>query len=394
MSKLRQTAVGGKLLSLLSQTTKSRGKIATSAPLAPTANHNFVVRGLAFGLFVLAVTPFIFTIPAHADSISVDLDTTNVVLQRSGNLYKHNSSVHVHNSNDYGFTLSMNTSQPNLVNSKDSSYRIYSVSGINQNLAANQWGYTMSNSATTFSPVSSAILADIDGNDKGDCINIDDCILHITFGANLDPKRLPVGNYSTTLTYTATSKLRQAYTMTNDVPGPIDVFGTAYSPNISAMGTMPVEWVNGDWQSVPNPNSDNWYDYNQGKWAYGVNIAKKLGGTGWDTGGLFRFSAVFKKYSGNKVKVDYSDVSAVYVFVPRISKLGYNWSYVESENNTYSRWINLELICGSDKRWKTNINLGHEQRELEHAIRDLKDTVRDLTPVIGTPCPDGSMPKL
>ena len=172
MNKLRQIAVGGKLLSLIA----------------------------------LAIILLGFTTPAHADSISIDLDATAVTLQRSGDLYEHTSSLHVHNSNTYGFTLSMNASQPNLVNSKDSTYKIDSVSGTNQKLAANQWGYGMGKNATTFSSVSSASLAEITSDNKGSCTSVDDCTLYLTLGANVDPKHLPTGSYSTSLTYTATSK--------------------------------------------------------------------------------------------------------------------------------------------------------------------------------------------
>lgn len=169
------------------------------------ANGNFIC-GVALGLSLLAITPLAFAAPAHADSISIDLDATAVTLQRSGDLYEHTSSLHVHNNNTYGFTLSMNASQPNLVNSKDSTYKIDSVSGTNQKLAANQWGYGMGKNATTFSSVSSASLADITSDNKGSCTSVDDCTLYLTFGANIDPKRLPTGSYSTSLTYTATSK--------------------------------------------------------------------------------------------------------------------------------------------------------------------------------------------
>lgn len=112
----------------------------------------------------------------------------------------------MHNSNTYGFTLSMNADQPNLVNDKDSTYKIDSVSGTNQHLAANQWGYGMGSDPTVFSSVVSATLADVTSDSKGNCTSVDDCTLHLTFGANLNPKRLPTGTYSTSLTYTTTSK--------------------------------------------------------------------------------------------------------------------------------------------------------------------------------------------
>ena len=170
-----------------------------------SAKDNFI-HGIVFSLLTLAAASLAFATPAHADSISIDLDATAVTLQRSGDLYEHTSSLHVHNSNTYGFTLSMNANQPNLVNSKDSTYKIDSVSGTNQKLAADQWGYGMGKNATTFSSVSSATLADITSDNKGSCTSADDCTLYLTLGADIDPKRLPVGSYSTSLTYTATSK--------------------------------------------------------------------------------------------------------------------------------------------------------------------------------------------
>lgn len=198
---------GGKFLRLLPHATKCRDKIAIPAPVALSFSRPvFAAPTTLFSLLALAIAPLVFATPAYADSISIDLDATAVTLQRSGDLYEHTSSLHVHNSNTYGFTLSMNASQPNLVNSKDSTYKIDSVSGTNQKLAANQWGYGMGKNATTFSSVSSASLADITSDNKGSCTSVDDCTLYLTLGANIDPKRLPVGSYSTSLTYTATSK--------------------------------------------------------------------------------------------------------------------------------------------------------------------------------------------
>ena len=194
MNILRQTAAGG-------------GKLLSLAALAT------IVLGCATS--------------AHADSISIDLDATNVTLQRSGDLYKHTSSLHVRNSNTYGFTLSMNASQPNLVNSNDPTYKIDSVSGTNQHLAANQWGYGMGKNATTFSSVSSATLANITSDSKGDCTSVDDCALYLTLGANIDSKRLPVGNYSTTLTYTVTSKPKP-YIPPTPAPDPPSGGGSSY----------------------------------------------------------------------------------------------------------------------------------------------------------------------
>lgn len=188
----------------------------------------FAAPTTLFSLLALAIAPLVFATPAHADSISIDLDATAVTLQRSGDLYEHTSSLHVHNSNTYGFTLSMNASQPNLVNSKDSTYKIDSVSGTNQKLAANQWGYGMGKNATTFSSVSSASLADITSDNKGSCTSADDCTFYLTLGANIDPKRLPVGSYSTSLTYTATSKPAPVQPSTPSSGGGSSSGGTSY----------------------------------------------------------------------------------------------------------------------------------------------------------------------
>lgn len=188
----------------------------------------FAAPTTLFSLLALAIAPLVLATPAHADSISIDLDATAVTLQRSGDLYEHTSSLHVHNSNAYGFTLSMNASQPNLVNSKDSSYKIDSVSGTNQKLAADQWGYGMGKNATTFSSVSSASLADITSDNKGSCTSADDCTFYLTLGANIDPKRLPVGSYSTSLTYTATSKPAPVQPSTPSSGGGSSSGGTSY----------------------------------------------------------------------------------------------------------------------------------------------------------------------
>ncbi len=216
MNKLRQTAAGG---------------------------------GRLLSLIALAIILLGFATPAHADSISIDLDATAVTLQRSGNLYEHTSSLHVHNSNTYGFTLSMNASQPNLVNSKDSTYKIDSVSGTNQKLAANQWGYGMGKNATTFSSVSSASLADITSGNKGSCTSADDCTFYLTLGANIDPKRLPVGSYSTSLTYTATSK-----------PAPVQP-STPSSGGSSSGGSSYDAWWSICYGRYPSDNDKRSYCY-------------------------------------------------------------------------------------------------------------------------------------
>lgn len=178
MNKLRQTAVGG-------------GKLLSLAALVT------IVLGCAA--------------PAHADSINLSFDTSNATLRGSGKYLRYRNVITVDNSNSYGFTLSMYANNPDLVNSSDSNYVINSVSGHNRYLGANQWGYSMTGDSGTFNEIpnssyNAATLADVTNDAKGVCDRVSYCGIPITFGANIEPKKSASGYYSTTLTYTATSK--------------------------------------------------------------------------------------------------------------------------------------------------------------------------------------------
>ena len=174
MNKLRPNSCGGgKLLRLLSQITKSRGKIVTSAPAAPTASHNLapaadsqanyknllaggLARGVVFSALALAITPFISTAPVYAaddNTVSIAVDQ-NATLKPSGHLYKATTNVTVKTDKLYGFNLTMQADTADLVNAKDSTHKIYATpSSTPVALNANQWGYSLNKSASTFSAV-------------------------------------------------------------------------------------------------------------------------------------------------------------------------------------------------------------------------------------------------
>lgn len=299
--------------------------------------------------------------PAHADNISIDLDTTTVTLQRSGNLYKHNSSVRVRNSNTYGFTLSMHANQPNLVNDKDSTYKIGSVSGTNQQLAANQWGYGMGKDATTFNSVSSATLADVTSYSKGNCTSVDDCTLYLTFGANLDQKRLPTGSYSTSLTYTATSKpapyVPPAPTPEPPAPEPYvppeppkpkwTTNGCYYSgdnwhncsPFSEPGNTTWVVWRGDAWYAIKPDMWESWFNYNNYNttWAHAA-ILTESGKQKYES--MYGDDSSAVKYA----RLDLDDIVKIFAYVPVYAKRG--------------RYIDF---CGSidDKCKYNNVTIDH-----------------------------------
>lgn len=230
----------------------------------------------------------------------------------------------------------MNADQPNLVNDKDSTYKIDSVSGTNQHLAANQWGYGMGKNATTFSSVSSATLADVNSDSKGNCTSVDDCTLYLTFGANLDPKHLPTGSYSTSLTYTATSKPAPYVPPT---PAPEPPAPAPYIPPKPKWTTNGCYYSNGDWYNCQfiatpmNPNTekvvwkgDAWYvvkpTYYNGWFNYGEY------GTTWAHAAILTKSGKQKTdhllYGSrmSEVKLDLDDIAKIFAYVPAYSRQG------------------------------------------------------------------------
>ena len=332
MSKLRQTAVGGgKLLSLLSQTTKSRGKIATSAPLAPTANYNNLLagalaRGVAFGLLTLAVVPFVLVAPAHAaddNTVSIAVDQ-NAALKPTGTLYKATTNVTVKTGKPYGFNLTMQADTADLVNSKDSTHKISATpSSTPVALNANQWGYSLNSKATTFSSVPNrtqpaAMIADVTKAKPAGCTNPANCTKQVTFAASVDPAKLASGSYSTTITYTATAKPapKPAYTdwpqrKVKTDPSDICRSGDKNSSCLVDLDTnmIPVKYTgtntNAQWTSLAKPEDEdakgNWYDYGKKQWANAVTVKKEA----------------LSKYQGKDSVVDQADILGFWVYIPR-----------------------------------------------------------------------------
>ena len=318
MSKLRQIAVGGgKLLRYFPHIVKCRGKIATPAP---TVNRNNLLagglaRGVVFSALALAVAPFILTAPARAtddNTVSIAVDQ-NAALQPSGTLYKATTNVKVTTGKPYGFNLTMQAATADLVNSKDSTHKISATpSSTPVALNANQWGYSLSKSASTFSAVPAgaqatpAVVADVTKAKPAGCTNPANCTKQVTFAANVDPAKLASGSYSTIVTYTATAKpapkppvVEPTVCKSGD---PKDDCQVDLDPNM-----IPVKYTgsttNAQWTSLANPedssNQGNWYNYNNKQWANAVTVK--------DPG----------KYQGQTRVVEQSDILGFWVYIPR-----------------------------------------------------------------------------
>ncbi len=290
MSKLRQTAAGGgKLLSLIA----------------------------------LAIILLGFAAPAHAaddNTVSIAVDQ-NASLQPADNLYKATTNVTVKTGKPYGFNLTMQTDTADLVNSKDSTHKISATpSSTPVALNANQWGYSLNKSATTFSAIPAgaqatpAVVADVTKAKPAGCTNPANCTKQVIFAANVDPAKLASGSYSTTITYTATAK---------PAPKPVDwpqrtakanpsETCEAGNTNSSCLVTLdknmiPVKYTgsttNAQWTSVADPEAPNsgWYDYANKQWANAVTVKKEALG----------------KYRGFSKVVDQSDILGFWVYIPR-----------------------------------------------------------------------------
>ena len=267
-------------------------------------------------LFSLTVTPFVLATPAHAaddNTVSIAVDQ-NAALQPSGTLYKATTNVKVTTGKPYGFNLTMQADTADLVNSKDSTHKISATpSSTPVALNANQWGYSLSKSATTFSAVPAgaqatpAVVVDtaVKGKQAG-CNCKDHCDTTVTFAANVDPAKLASGSYSTAITYTATAKpapkppvvdptVCKSGDSKNDCQVDID-------PNM-----IPVKYTgsttNAQWTSVANPedssNQGNWYNYNNKQWANAVTVKDP------------------SKYKNQTKVVDQSDILGYWVYIPR-----------------------------------------------------------------------------
>ena len=273
-----------------------------------------LARGVAFSVLALAVTPFILAAPVHAtddNTVSIAVDQ-NAALQPAGNLYKATTNVTVKTGKPYGFNLTMQADTADLVNAKDSTHKISATpSPTPVVLNANQWGYSLNKSATTFSAVPAgaqatpAVIADVTKAKPAGCTNPASCTKSVTFAANVDPAKLASGSYSTAITYTATAKPK---------PGPI------VDPTICRSGDfendcqvdldanmIPVKYTgnttHAGWTSLANPEDSysigEWYNYNNKQWANAVTVKDP------------------SKYKNQTRVVDQSDILGYWVYIPR-----------------------------------------------------------------------------
>ncbi len=295
MSKLRQTAAGGRFLSLVT----------------------------------LAIILLGFAVPAHAaddNTVSITVDPS-AELKPVDNLYKATTNVTVKTSKPYGFNLTMQADTADLLNSKDPTHKIsYVPSDRPTELGANQWGYSLDKNATKFSMViakdysnvphqsgkptpsyaPSVIIDTAVKRKQAGCNCKDHCDTTVTFAANVDLAKLASGSYSTTVTYTATSKpapkppvvdptVCKSGNPKNDCQVDID----ANMIPVKYTGTT----TNAQWTSLSNPedssNQGNWYNYNQKQWANAVTVKDP------------------SKYKNQTKVVDQADILGYWVYIPR-----------------------------------------------------------------------------
>ena len=207
----------------------------------------------------------------------------------------------------------MQADTADLVNSKDQTHKISATpSATPVALNANQWGYSLNKSATTFSAVPAgaqatpAVVADVTKAKPAGCTNPANCTKSVTFAANVDPAKLASGSYSTAIAYTATVKpapkppvvdptVCKSGDPKNDCQVDID-------PNM-----IPVKYTgtttNAQWTSLANPedssNQGEWYNYNQKQWANAVTVKDP------------------SKYKGKNMVVEQSDILGFWVYIPR-----------------------------------------------------------------------------
>ena len=273
-----------------------------------------LARGVVFSALALAIVPLVLTAPAHAaddNTVSIAVDQ-NAALKPTGNLYKATTNVIVKTGKPYGFNLTMQADTADLVNSKDSTHKISATpSSTPVALNANQWGYSLNKSATTFSAVpvaqtTPAVVADVTKAKPAGCTNPANCTKSVTFAANVDSAKLASGSYSTAITYTATAKpapkppvvdptVCKSGDPKNDCQVDID-------PNM-----IPVKYTgsttNAQWTSLAKPedaaHQGEWYNYNNKQWANAVTVKDP------------------SKYKGKDMVVDQADILGFWVYIPR-----------------------------------------------------------------------------
>ena len=284
-----------------------------------TRNHSTEKRRwLLLGLATLAAafpslinTKTIYATDNNTVSISVD---QNAELKPVGNLHKATTNVTVKTGKPYGFNLTMQADTADLVNTKDQTHKISATpSSTPVALNANQWGYALNKSATTFSAVPAGAQATpaviIDTSVKGKqagCNCKDHCDTSVTFAANLDPSKLASGSYSTAITYTATAKptpkppvVEPTVCRSGDPKNDCQVdLDSNMIPVIYTGNENHAEWTSIKWPENPH-DPGAWYNYNQKKWANAITVKDP------------------SKYQNKRMVVDQADILGYWVYIPR-----------------------------------------------------------------------------
>ena len=282
-------------------------------------------KAIFWPLFLLAVTPLVLTSPAHAtddndNHVEITVaDTTQ--FERQGQLFKATANVTVKTVKPYGFNLTLQASNSDLTNTSDPTTKIASTP-VTTPMALNsdQWGYSLSPKATTFSRVPNltqpaAVLADVTKAKPAGCQNVKQCTKHVTYAANVDTRLLTPGEYSTEVVYTATAKPKPAFTDWEQRTAKVNPSEVCRSGdnNSSCLvdldkNMIPVKYTgtttNAQWTSISNPEDEdaksNWYDYGKKQWANAVTVKKET----------------LAKYQGKDSVVDQADILGYWVYIP------------------------------------------------------------------------------
>ncbi len=281
---------------------------------------------MAFGLFALAITPFILATPVYAtddnnNHVEITVaDTTQ--FERQGQLFKATANVTVNTVKPYGFNLTLQASNSDLTNTSDPTTKITSAPATTpMALNSDQWGYSLDSKATTFSRVPNltqpaAVLADVTKAKPAGCQDVKQCTKHVTYAANVDTRLLTPGEYSTEVVYTATAKPKPAFTdwdQRTAKTNPSEVCRSGDN-NSSCLvdidkNMIPVKYTgtttNAQWTSISNPEDEdtkgNWYDYGKKQWANAITVKKEA----------------LAKYQGQDKVVDQADILGYWVYIPR-----------------------------------------------------------------------------
>lgn len=188
-------------------------------------------------------------------------------------------------------------------------------------LNSDQWGYSLSPKATTFSRVPNltqpaAVLADVTKAKPSGCQNVKQCTKYVTYAANVDTRLLTPGEYSTEVVYTATAKPKPAFVNWYQRTAKVNPSEVCRSGDNSSSclvdldkNMIPVKYTgtttNAQWTSISNPEDENdkgnWYDYGKKQWANAVTVKKEA----------------LAKYQGQDKVVDQADILGFWVYIPR-----------------------------------------------------------------------------